>query len=176
MLMVDRCKFLYFTSVKLGMPIVSPSSNKKKGVTHTNEVSNSNPFDVFNSVDNDVEFGTNGRTTNLVNKGANSSGSSFMNVENSSTSNIPIIDKNGKFEGLLIDGQAIHVDEASNPLKKVECPGDYDSEDEVASVDNDMARSSASEMVGFGTQSLLEQWRDSNDNGDYDEDSYDDHM
>ncbi|GJT33491.1 copia protein [Tanacetum coccineum] len=39
--------------------------------------------------------------------------------------------------------------------------GEYDSEDEVASVDNDMARSMASERVGFGTQSLLEQWRDS---------------
>nr|GEX32404.1 hypothetical protein [Tanacetum cinerariifolium]GEX32416.1 hypothetical protein [Tanacetum cinerariifolium]GEX37443.1 hypothetical protein [Tanacetum cinerariifolium] len=69
-----------------------PSGNKKKGVTHTNEVSNSNPFDVLNSVDNDVEF-----------------------------------------------------DEVGNLLKKVECLGDYDSEDEAASVDNDMARSLASE-------------------------------
>ncbi|GJX96856.1 hypothetical protein Tco_0352654 [Tanacetum coccineum] len=66
--------------------------------------------------------------------------------------------------------QAILVDETGNPLKNVECPGDYDSEDEVASVDNDMARSMASERVGFGTQSLLEQWRDSYGNGDYDED------
>ncbi|GJW60303.1 hypothetical protein Tco_0109638 [Tanacetum coccineum] len=30
------------------------------------------------------------------------------------------------------------------------------------------------ERVGFGTQSLLEQWRDSYGNGDYDEDRYDD--
>ncbi|GKC77003.1 hypothetical protein Tco_1127777 [Tanacetum coccineum] len=68
------------------------------------------------------------------------------------------------FEDLLIDGQVIIVDEAGNPLKSVECPGDYDSEDEVASVDNDMARSLASEM------------RDSYGNGDYDEDPYDDDM
>ncbi|GKD78099.1 hypothetical protein Tco_1340720, partial [Tanacetum coccineum] len=47
-------------------------------------------------------------------------------------------------------------------------------EDEVASVDNDMARSLASEKTGFGTQSLLEQWRNSYGNGDYDEDPYDD--
>ncbi|GJV76826.1 copia protein [Tanacetum coccineum] len=73
-------------------PTARPSGNKKKGVAHTNEVSNSNLFDVLNSVDNDVEL----------------------------------------------------VDEAGNPLKKVECPGDYDSEDEVASADNDMARSLAS--------------------------------
>ncbi|GJS22013.1 hypothetical protein Tco_0450645 [Tanacetum coccineum] len=76
----------------------------------------------------------------------------------------------------VIDGQAILVDEAGNPLKKVEYPGDHDSEDEVASVDNDMARSLASEKAGFVTQSLLEQWRDSYSNGDYDEDSYDDDM
>ncbi|GJV61354.1 hypothetical protein Tco_1467454 [Tanacetum coccineum] len=128
-----------------------PSGNKKKCVAHTNEVSNSNPFDVLNLVDNDVEFRTSGGTTNLVNNKANSSGSSFMNVENSSTCNTLIIDKIRKFKDLLIDGLAILVDEASNPLKKVEC-------------------------LGFGTESLLEQWRDSYGNGDYDEDPYDDDM
>ncbi|GJU97410.1 hypothetical protein Tco_1326681 [Tanacetum coccineum] len=141
----------------LKKPTASPSGNKKKGVAHTNEVSHSNPFDVLNLVDNDVEFGTNGGTRNLVNNRANSSGSSFMNVKNSSTSNTPIIDKIRKFEDLLIDGQSILVDEAGIPLKKVECPGDYDSEDEVALVDNDMARSLASKKIGFGTQSLLKQ-------------------
>ncbi|GKB96610.1 hypothetical protein Tco_0982747 [Tanacetum coccineum] len=153
-----------------------PNGNKKKGVVHTNEVSNSNPFDALNSVDNVVELGTNGGTTNLVKNGANSSGSSFMNFENSSTCNTPIIDKIGKFEDLLIDGQAILVDEAGNPLKRVEILDDYDSEDEVASVDNDMARFLALERVGFGTQSLLEQWRDSYGGGNYDEDRYDDDM
>ncbi|GJY02815.1 hypothetical protein Tco_0360967 [Tanacetum coccineum] len=47
-------------------------------------------------VDNDVEFGTNEGTIKLVNNEANSSGPSFMNVENSSTTNTPIIDKIGK--------------------------------------------------------------------------------
>ncbi|GJW47124.1 hypothetical protein Tco_0078770 [Tanacetum coccineum] len=107
----------------------SSSDNRKKGVEPTIEVSNSNPFDVLNSVDNDVD----------------------------NTSTTPIIDKIEKFKKLLTSGQAILVDEASNPLKKVEFSGDYDSEDEVASVDNDMARSLASERVGFGTQCLLEQ-------------------
>nr|GEW74379.1 hypothetical protein [Tanacetum cinerariifolium] len=121
--------------------------------------------------DNDEELGTNGGTTNLVNNGVNSNGSSFMNVENSSTSNTPIIDKIRKFEDLLIDGQVILVDEAGNLLKKVECSGNYDSENEAASVDNNMARSLVSEKVGFGTQSLL-----AYGNGDYDEDPYDDDM
>ncbi|GKC41106.1 hypothetical protein Tco_1058828 [Tanacetum coccineum] len=133
-------------------------------------------IEFLNSVENDVEFGTNGRTTNLVNNEVTSSGSSFMNVDNNSIGNTPIIDKIRKFEELIISEQVILVDEAGNPLKKVEFSGDYDSEDEVASVDNDMARSLASEMVGFGTQSLLEQWRDSYDNSDYDEDPYDDDM
>ncbi|GJX21978.1 RNA-directed DNA polymerase, eukaryota, reverse transcriptase zinc-binding domain protein [Tanacetum coccineum] len=92
----------------------SPRDNEKKGVAHTNEVSNSNPFDVLKSVDNNVEFSTNGDTINLVNNEANST---------------------------------ILMDEADNPLKKVECLGDYDSEDEVASVDNDMAHSLASEWT-----------------------------
>ncbi|GJZ49189.1 ribonuclease H-like domain-containing protein [Tanacetum coccineum] len=93
-----------------------------------------------------------------------------------STSTTPIMDKIGKFENLIIDGQAIIVDETGNPLKEVEYPDDLDSEDEVASVGNDMTRFMASERVGFGTQSLLEQLRDSYGNGDYDEDPYDDDM
>ncbi|GJW00437.1 retrotransposon protein, putative, ty1-copia subclass [Tanacetum coccineum] len=131
----------------LKKPTASSSGSKKKRVEPTIEVSNANPFEVLNSVDNDVD-----------------------------TSTTPIIDKIRKFEELLTSGQAILVDEAGNPLKKVECPGDYESEDEVASVDNDIAHSMASERVGFGTQSLLEQWRDSYGNGDYDEDPYDDDM
>nr|GEW81524.1 putative reverse transcriptase domain-containing protein [Tanacetum cinerariifolium] len=75
-------------------PTASPSGNKKKGVSHTSEVINSNPFDVLNLVDNDVEFGTNEGTTNFINNGANSSGSSFMNVKN----------RIRNFEDLLIDG------------------------------------------------------------------------
>nr|GFC83645.1 hypothetical protein [Tanacetum cinerariifolium] len=50
-----------------------------------------------------------------------------------------------EFEELLTSGKATLVDEADNPLKKVDFFDDYDSEDEVASVDNDMARSMASE-------------------------------
>ncbi|GJT23741.1 hypothetical protein Tco_0893678 [Tanacetum coccineum] len=138
-------------------PTASSSSNKKKGVVPTIEVSNSNTLEVLNSVDNDVELGTNRGTTNLVNNGATSSGSSFMKVDNSSTNTTPIIDKIRKFEELFTSGKATLVDEDGNPLKKVEFPDDYDSEDKVASVDNDMARSMALERVGFGTQSVLEQ-------------------
>ncbi|GJU47780.1 hypothetical protein Tco_1217335 [Tanacetum coccineum] len=117
----------------------SSSGNKKKGVEPSIEVSNSNPFEVLNSVDNDVELGTNGGTTNLVNNEATSSGSSFINIDNSSTRTTPIIDKIEMFKELLTSGKATLVDEAGNPLKKVEFLNNYDSEDEVTSVDNDMA-------------------------------------
>ncbi|GJV87046.1 hypothetical protein Tco_1530984 [Tanacetum coccineum] len=138
-------------------PTASSSGNKKKGVVPTIEVSNSNPFEVLNSVDNDVELGTNRGTTNLVNNEATLIGSSFMNIDNSSTRTTLIIDKIRKFEELLTSGKDTLVDEDDNPLKKVKYPDDYDSEDEVALVDNDIPYSMASERVGFGTQSLLEQ-------------------
>ncbi|GJR29647.1 RNA-directed DNA polymerase, eukaryota, reverse transcriptase zinc-binding domain protein [Tanacetum coccineum] len=148
----------------------SSSDNKKKGMVPSMKVSNSNPFEVLNSVDNDGELGTNGRTTNLANNEATSSGSSFMNINNNSTRITPIIDKIGKSKELLTSEKAALVDEADNPLKRVKFLDDYDSEDEVALVDNDMVRPMASERVGFGSQSLLEQWRDSYGNGDFDED------
>ncbi|GJS02582.1 hypothetical protein Tco_0319090 [Tanacetum coccineum] len=68
------------------------------------------------------------------------------------------------------------VNDDGKPLKKVDYTGDHDSEDEVYSVDNDMARSMALEMVAFGTKSLLKHWRDFYENGDYDVDPYDDDM
>ncbi|GJW81864.1 retrotransposon protein, putative, ty1-copia subclass [Tanacetum coccineum] len=139
-------------------PTANTSSNKKKGVKPTKEL------------------GTNGGTSNLASNGANSSGSSFWNVETSSTSTTPIINKIEKLKKLIIDEKVTLVDDDGKSLKKVDYPSDHDSEDVVESVDNDMARSIASERVGFGNKSLLEQWRGSYENGDYVEDPYDDDM
>ncbi|GKB67652.1 hypothetical protein Tco_0929064 [Tanacetum coccineum] len=83
---------------------VNTSGNKKKYAEPTIEVSNSNPFDVLNSVENNVDLGTNGGTSNPV----------------------TLVDDEGK------------------PLTKVDSSGDHDSEDEVASVDNDMEKFLAS--------------------------------
>ena len=65
-----------------------------------------------------MEMGTNGGTSSLDNNGANSSKSSFRNVENNSTSTTPIIDKNGSLEKLIIDEKVILVDNESKALKK----------------------------------------------------------
>ncbi|GKB25152.1 hypothetical protein Tco_0864553, partial [Tanacetum coccineum] len=71
------------------------------------------------------------------------------NVKTSSTSTTLIVDKIRKLEKLIIDGKVTLVDDDGKPLKKVDYPGDHESEDEVESVDNDMARSMTSESVGF---------------------------
>ncbi|GKB04856.1 putative reverse transcriptase domain-containing protein [Tanacetum coccineum] len=126
--------------------------NKKKNVKSTNEVSKSNSFDALNSIDNDVELGTNGGSSHLADQEANYSGSSFWNAESSSPSTTPIIEKINKMENLIIDEKAILVDNEGKPLRKI----DDDSEDEVESIDNEMA-SFLAKKDGYGTQSLLEQ-------------------
>ncbi|GKD48669.1 glucomannan 4-beta-mannosyltransferase 9-like protein [Tanacetum coccineum] len=101
-----------------------------------------------------VLFGTNGGTTNLVNNEATSSGSAFMNIDNDGefASNTPIVPT-----GIM----------------------ESDSEVEVVFDDTANLRIPTSGKDGsdksYGTNSLLEQWRDSYpDNDDYD--PYDDDM
>nr|GEV17185.1 hypothetical protein [Tanacetum cinerariifolium] len=106
-------------------PTANTSGNKKKGVEPTKEVSNSNPCDVLNLVDNDEELGINGGIKTWLEK-------------------------------LIIDGKVTVVDDDGKLLKKIDYPGDHDSDDKVYSVHNVMARSMATETVGFGTKSFLE--------------------
>ncbi|GKD47129.1 retrotransposon protein, putative, ty1-copia subclass, partial [Tanacetum coccineum] len=124
------------------------SVGSMKNVEPKKEISNSNPFDLLNSVENDADLGTNGGTSKLASKEANSSGYSFWNVGSSSTSTTPIVDYSG----------------------------DHDSEDEVELVDNEMPSFLASKRVDYGTNSLLGQCRDTYENVDYDYDPYDDDM
>ncbi|GJV39931.1 hypothetical protein Tco_1418371 [Tanacetum coccineum] len=114
-------------------PNASSSGNKKKGVEPTIEVSNSNSFDVLNSVNNDVEFGTNGGTTNLVNNGATLSGSFFMNIDNDGefASNAPIGEKINKIERKIGEGKLRLLDNDGNPLVPMGIV-ESDSEVEVA--------------------------------------------
>nr|GEY98186.1 hypothetical protein CTI12_AA498410 [Tanacetum cinerariifolium] len=84
---------------------VNTSGNKKKDVESTKEVSNSNLFDVLNSVKNDVDLGTNWETSNLASKEASSSGSSFWNARSSSICTTVVVDKIDKIEKLIFDGK-----------------------------------------------------------------------
>ncbi|GJX34993.1 hypothetical protein Tco_0246550 [Tanacetum coccineum] len=91
---------------------VNTSGNKKKDVEPTIEVSNSNLFDVLNSVKNNVDLGTN--------------------------------------ERLIIERNVTFMDDEGKPLTNVDSSDDHDSEDEVASVDNDMSNFLASKKDGYG--------------------------
>nr|GEV57731.1 ribonuclease H-like domain-containing protein [Tanacetum cinerariifolium] len=119
---------------------------------------------------------TNGETSNLASKKANFSRSSFWNVESSSTSTTPTVEKIYKIERLIIDSKVTLVDDGGKPLKKVDTLGDHGSEDEVESVDNEMVGFLALKKVGYGTNSLLEQWKETYENADYAYDPYDDDM
>ncbi|GJX20162.1 retrotransposon protein, putative, unclassified, partial [Tanacetum coccineum] len=99
-------------------PTANTSRNKKKNVEPTKEVSTTNPFDVLTSVDNDVELGINGGTSNFASQGANSSGSLFGNVNSSSPSTTHVIEKIGKIEKLIIDRKVILVDDEGKPLER----------------------------------------------------------
>ncbi|GJV56940.1 reverse transcriptase domain-containing protein, partial [Tanacetum coccineum] len=105
---------------------VNTSSNKKKYVEPTIEVSNSNLFDVLNSVENDVDLGTNGGLQIWLLKR-------------------PIlVDSRSEMWNLI---EVTLVDDEGKPLTKINSSGDHDSEDEVASVDNDMTNFLASKKV-----------------------------
>ncbi|GKE11394.1 hypothetical protein Tco_1414945, partial [Tanacetum coccineum] len=134
----------------------------------TKEVSKSNPFEVLTSVDNDVDFGTNGGISNSVDKG----------TINPSFSNTPIVEKINKIERQIYEGTLRFVDDDGNPLVHMGIM-DSDSEVEVVFDETTNLRLSTSGKdrsdKGYGTNSLLEQLRDSYpDNDDYD--PYDDDM
>nr|GEW54392.1 hypothetical protein [Tanacetum cinerariifolium] len=100
-------------------------------------------------------------------------------VQEEGNSSTPLVEKIHRFEQLL-DGKCVLVDEDGKLMEKVDCLGDQDSEDEVEPDDNEMASFLASKTsgVGYGTKSLLEQWRRTYGNVDqeYDYDPYDDDM
>nr|GEU63654.1 hypothetical protein [Tanacetum cinerariifolium] len=158
-------------------PNASSGGNNKKGVEPTIEVSNSNLFDVLNSIDNDVEFDTNEGTTNNE---ATSSGSSSMNINNDEefASNTSIGVKIDKIKRHICEGKLRLLDNDGNPLVPTSIV-ESDSEVEVVYDDTANLRISTSGKdgsdKGYGINSLLEQWRDSYpDNDDYD--PYDDDM
>nr|GEY03955.1 zinc finger, CCHC-type [Tanacetum cinerariifolium] len=71
----------------------------------------------------------------------------------------PVVDKINRIEKHLKEEKCVLVDVDGKPLEKVDALGDYDNDDEVESVDNDMARFLASNPagVGYGTKNLMEQ-------------------
>nr|GEV89849.1 hypothetical protein [Tanacetum cinerariifolium] len=95
--------------------------------------------------------------------------------ENKKNNVEPTKEKIDKIQKLIINGKVTLVDDEGIPLEKVAYSGDYVSEDAVASIDNEMA-SFLAKKDGYYTQSLLEQWKESYKNDDYEYEPYDDDM
>ncbi|GJT97092.1 cytokinin dehydrogenase 3-like protein [Tanacetum coccineum] len=117
---------------------------KKQVEASRQEVSNSNPFDTLNSIENDDVLGTNGGNSKSARKGS-------LNVVHGSSSNTLIIDKINKLERQILDWKLMFVADDGNSL--------------VLRVISDR---------GYDTNSLLEQWRETKQDDDYD--PYNDHL
>ncbi|GJS51427.1 (E)-beta-ocimene synthase, chloroplastic-like protein [Tanacetum coccineum] len=122
---------------------VSTSGNllKKESKTTVSTSSNhivslSNSFDALND-------------DNLVTMEVESVSKDFksgMNVEGKSST--PIVDKNNRIEKHLMEGKCVLMGDDGKPLEKVDYSSDHDSDDEVASVDNEMANFLAAKTLG----------------------------
>ncbi|GJU44446.1 putative reverse transcriptase domain-containing protein [Tanacetum coccineum] len=75
-------------------------------------------------------------TSNLASQATNSSGSSFWNVDASSLSSTPIIEKIDKIEKLIVKGKVTLLDDEGKPLEKVASSYEYDNEDETKTYEN----------------------------------------
>nr|GEX12832.1 hypothetical protein [Tanacetum cinerariifolium] len=154
-----------------GVPVGS-----KQAEVSRQEVSNSNPFNALNLIKNDDDL-----DTNLGNSKSDRKGS--LNVVHGSSSNKPIIDKIDKKEHQIIDGKLMFVDDDRNLLVHMGNV-DNDSEsgvevvfDETTNLIASMSFKGGSDR-GYGTNNLLEQWRDTKQDDDYsmyDDDLYENH-
>ncbi|GJZ91905.1 RNA-directed DNA polymerase, eukaryota, reverse transcriptase zinc-binding domain protein [Tanacetum coccineum] len=91
-------------------------------------------------------------------------------IEEVATDKINVLEKH------IPEGKRMIMDDDGKPLEKVEYPFNLGSDDKVEPVENEIASflTSKPTSVGYGLKSLLEQWRKSNVDDDYD--PYDDDM
>ncbi|GJX20445.1 hypothetical protein Tco_0223122 [Tanacetum coccineum] len=98
------------------------------------------------------------------------------NVSTSNNSSFSLINsfkalnvENPVIEEVEMEGTCVLVDDVGKPMENVDYSGNQSSKDEVESVDNDMASYLASKRlrVGYGTKNLLEQWRETYVNQNY---------
>nr|GFA20041.1 hypothetical protein [Tanacetum cinerariifolium] len=112
-------------------------------------------------------FGTDEGISKAARKGS-------LNVACGSFNTTPMVKKINKSEQQILEGKFMFVDDDGKPLYKVDCTGIADSDSEVEEVFNETEGYLASTSLksrsdsGYGTNSLLEQWRESKQDDDYD--------
>ncbi|GJY85183.1 hypothetical protein Tco_0499209 [Tanacetum coccineum] len=116
----------------------SSSGKKKQDVVASKEVSNSNPFDVLNSVEKDDDLGTNKGHSKSAGKGRKFDVFLFeqgsFNVVSSITNTTPIVERIDKIERQIINGKLALVDDDGKPLPKVVFTENVDFNSEVEDV------------------------------------------
>nr|GEU51647.1 hypothetical protein [Tanacetum cinerariifolium] len=143
-------------------------NNGKKNVSSSGNgtFTLSNSFEVLNVDD-------------LANEQVESSNkASTSSVQKEWQSATPLVEKINMFEKQMLEEKCMLVDADGKPLKKVDHFDDHDSEDEVEPIDNEMANFLASKPSGvrYGTKSLLEQYKETYGNAEYDYDPYDEDL
>ncbi|GJQ93972.1 hypothetical protein Tco_0005111 [Tanacetum coccineum] len=130
---------------------------KMQAKLSSQKVSNSNPFDSLNCVENDDDdLGTNGGNSKSAGKGS-------LYVAYGSYSNTLIIEKIHKLERQILIGKLTFVDNDGNPLYMNVPKGNKDSESEMEVVFDETANLISSTSLkggidsGYGTNGLLEQ-------------------
>ncbi|GJR01049.1 beta-caryophyllene synthase [Tanacetum coccineum] len=125
------------------------------GVQVGPKVSNLNPLDALNSVEDADVFRMNGRIVKSIGKGS-------LNVAHGSSGNTPIIEKIDKLECQILEEKLTFVDDDGKPLSKVVTKGNEDSESEEEVVFHETTNLTASTSLkgrsdkGYDTNSLLE--------------------
>ncbi|GJW51544.1 hypothetical protein Tco_0092895 [Tanacetum coccineum] len=99
-------------------------------------------------------------------------------VQEEGQSSTPLVEKSNLVEQWLLEGKCVLLDDEGKPMKRIDYTSDHESDDEVESVDNDMASFLASNPSGgrYGTNILLEQWRETYGDVDHEYDPYDDDL
>ncbi|GJX96975.1 hypothetical protein Tco_0352773 [Tanacetum coccineum] len=101
---------------------VSTSGKKMQDELSRQEVSNSNPFDTLNLVENDDDLGTNGGNSKLVEKGADScvvSSTQRSSLVTSGSLNItPLVERTNKIERQMLDKKLVLADDDEKQLNK----------------------------------------------------------
>ncbi|GJY86501.1 nucleotide-diphospho-sugar transferase [Tanacetum coccineum] len=159
-----------FTDIFLIRMVPSLVVKEARSLVSREKVSNSNPFDALNSVEDDNDLGMNEGNSKSAGKGSS-------NLAHGSSSNTPIIDKIDKLERQIFDGKLMFVDDDGNPLVPT---GNVDSDNEMEVLFDETTNLMASTSFkggsdkGYGTNSLLKQLRETKRDDDYD--PYDDDL
>nr|GEW06690.1 hypothetical protein [Tanacetum cinerariifolium] len=134
---------------------VNTIGKKKQTEVSRKGVSNFNPFNMLNSVENDDGLDTNGRISKLAGKKANSgvslSNHKFFHVTSSSTSTTPIVERIDKRERQIIDEKLTLLDDDGKLLPKVISMVNEDSDSEVEDVVDEHDVFMASKSLKSGT-------------------------